>query len=70
MGRATAERTSLATTTPRREAVPAGAYEGIDFDAFNRGVEEYRALTREHGFSAALSHYAGEPVLVRTGRSD
>jgi hypothetical protein len=61
---------SPVTITKPREAVAADAYQGIDFDDFNRGVEEYRALTREHGFSTALSHYAGEPVLVRTGRSD
>jgi hypothetical protein len=56
----------IATITTPREPVPSDVYEGIDFEDFNRVVDEYRALTRENGFSAALSRYVGEPVVVRT----
>lgn len=47
-----------------RETVPHEVFEGIDFEAFNDRVSEYRELTRDHGFDAALSHHAGEPVAT------
>lgn len=57
----TAENLSVcAPTSEPREKVPAEVYEGIDFAAFNEELAAYRALTRERGFSAALSRYAGE----------
>lgn len=69
MGRATAQKsTASATAAASREVVPVEVYEGVDFDALNAKVTEYRELGREHGFEAALSHYAGEPVAVRSER--
>lgn len=54
-----------ATVSAPREAVPVEVYEGVDFDALNRKVAEYRRVTRQHGFDAALSLYAGEPLVAR-----
>jgi hypothetical protein len=72
MGRATAQKLSgvaarraEARATPR-EPVPPELHEGFDADAFNRKVAEYRELAHERGISAALSRYAGEPVVVCT----
>jgi hypothetical protein len=45
--------------------VPADVYADVDFDALNSKVSEYRSLTRQHGFDAALSHYASEPLVAR-----
>jgi hypothetical protein len=50
------------------ESVPADVYAGVDFAALNAEVAMYRQLTREHGFDAALSHYADEPVAVVSER--
>jgi hypothetical protein len=65
MGRAKAHKTD-AIARPR-EAVPASVYDGIDFDAINAKISEYRQIVRAEGFDAALSRLAGEPVIV--GRS-
>jgi hypothetical protein len=69
MGHATAQKRITTATKAAREPVPAGVYDGMDFAAFNARVAEYRKLTREGGFEAALSHHAGEPVAIRTGQS-
>lgn len=68
MGSTTAQKSTASATGASREVVPVEVYEGVDFDALNAKVTEYRELTREHGFEAALSHYAGEPVAVRSER--
>lgn len=52
-----------------RERVPEEAYAGIDFEALNRRVADYRNVGREHGFDAALSLYAGEPLVARVDQS-
>ena len=54
-----------ANASAPREAVPVEVYEGVDFDALNRQVAEYRRVTRQQGFDAALSLYAGEPLVAR-----
>jgi hypothetical protein len=58
-----------ATSPAPREAVPVEVDAGMDFDALNRNVAEYRALSREHGFDAALSRHAGEPLVARVEQS-
>jgi hypothetical protein len=57
------------TVSAPREAVPIEVYAGIDFNALNRQVAEYRSLSREHGFDAALSRHAGEPLVARVEQS-
>lgn len=41
----------------------------MHIEDFNARVTEYRRISHESGFDAALSRYAGEPVVVRTPRS-
>lgn len=58
-----------AAASAPREAVPTEVYDGIDFESLNRRVAEYRSISREGGFDAALSDYASEPVVVRVEQS-
>ena len=63
MGR-TAARKQHKTTEAPREAVPERVYEGIDFEAFNAKVSEFRRVTETEGFDASFSKFTDVPTAV------
>lgn len=64
MGRTAARKKQLGKGETPREAVSADTYEGIDFDAFNAKVTEFRRATESEGFSASFSKFTEVPTAV------
>jgi len=55
MGRTTARKHQHENVETPRETVSEQVYEGIDFDAFNAKVSEFRSVTEIEGFDASFS---------------
>lgn len=64
MGRTTARKHQHENVEIPRETVSEQVYEGIDFDAFNAKVSEFRSVTETEGFDASFSKFTDVPTAV------
>lgn len=64
MGRTAARKQQHKNADAPRETVSEQVYEGIDFDAFNAKVSEFRRVTETEGFDASFSKFTDVPTAV------